>query len=125
MHPGPSREHRPGHERNPVMRKFAAIAAMSAAAAFGAVAVAGTAGAESDAASIPGVIKRTTTSYTSPSTASSPVHFLAANTRANVLCYTEGQTQNGNPYWIKIGQDGKTGFVHRDSIVPAETPPHC
>ncbi len=107
------------------MRKFAAIAAMSAAAAFGAVAVAGTAGAESDAASIPGVIKRTTTSHMSPTTASSPVHFLAANTRANVLCYTEGQTQNGNPYWIRIGQDGKTGFVHRDSIMPAETPPHC
>lgn len=108
------------------MRKFAAIAAISAAAAVGAVAVAGSAGAESDAASITGVIKRTTTSYTSPSTVSSPVHFnLAANTRTNVLCYTEGQTQNGNPYWIRIGQDGKTGFVHRDSIVPAETPPHC
>ena len=109
------------------MRKLATVVTLSAAAAFGAVLLASSASAGSvDATAHTGYIKRATTSYMAPSNQSTPVHFnLVPGQPANVLCFTEGQSINGNHTWIRIGQDGKLGFVHRDTIAPGASAPHC
>ena len=108
------------------MSKLATIVTLTAAAAFGAVLISGTAHAISTSADQVGIIKRSTTSYSSPSKDSSPVHFnLVPGQRTNVVCWTEGQKIDNNTTWFRIGQDGQLGFVHRDTIAPPQFAPHC
>jgi hypothetical protein len=71
-------------------------------------------------------IKRATTSYSSPTNQSPPVHYgLRAGEAVTVRCFTEGQELLGNHYWLKIGKDGRLGFVHRDAVAPGGNIPHC
>jgi hypothetical protein len=109
------------------MRKLAAIAALSAAAAAGGLVAASTVGADSGATESTGYIKAPTTSYTSPSNQSMPVHYnLKPGTPVHVRCWTEGQDINGQHNWLRIGIDGNLGFVHRDTIAPGTGDiPHC
>jgi len=108
------------------MRKLTAIVALSAAAAGG-VAIASSVGAGSGTAESVGHIKAPTSSYTSPSNQSSPVHFnLKPGTPVHIRCFTEGQDIHGQHNWFRIGVDGKLGFVHRDTIAPGTNEiPHC
>ena len=73
-----------------------------------------------------GYIKTAATSYAGPSNQTTPVHFgLQAGQKVNIVCFTEGQSLNGNSYWFRIGQAGNLGFVHRDAIAPGVGMPHC
>jgi hypothetical protein len=104
-----------------VMKNVKIVAAATATA----VAVAGlTAGAAAAAAG--GWITHATTSYSSPSKASAPVHFLAQRVAVETLCFTEGQQLGTSNLWFRISKDGKAGFVHRDTIggVPSDLR-HC
>jgi hypothetical protein len=106
------------------MRKLAAAAALSAAVGAGVVAVA----TEANAGTLQsvGTIKLPTTSYTSPSNETAPVHYgIQPGQRVTVVCYTEGQSVNGNDYWFRISLDGRAGFVNRDAIVPDGYVEHC
>ena len=108
------------------MRRLATVIAITGAAAFGAIVIGGTANAVSTSAEYLGTIKRATTSYSSPSKDSIPVHFnLLPGQKANVVCWTEGQNIDNNTTWFRIGQDGHLGFVHRDVIAPPQYAPHC
>jgi len=78
------------------------------------LAVASVAGAAAAAAS--GYISQATTSYTSPSNTTIPVDFLAQGTAVETLCFTEGQQLRNSNLWFRVARDGKTGFVHRDTI---------
>lgn len=109
------------------MRTLSTVVTLTAAAAVGAIVVAGASHAASmDTSAHVGYIKRATTSYSSPSNQSMPVHFnLQPGQPANILCFTEGQSIDNNHTWFRIGQDGKLGFVHRDVIAPGTGIPHC
>jgi hypothetical protein len=105
------------------MRKLIAAVALFALAGLGALA--GLAGSASAAEST-GIIKRYTTSYTSPSESSSPVHYnLAPGSSVSTLCFREGEPMDGNAYWFLIEKNGDRGYVHRDAIVPPAVLPHC
>jgi hypothetical protein len=111
------------------MRTRIALAALSAVAGLGAlVGFAGQASAANDSAAstTTGWIKQYTTSFTSPSTTSIPVHTgLSEGTPVDVHCFREGQKINGNGYWFIIEKDGEVGYVHRDAISAPTTTPHC
>jgi hypothetical protein len=98
--------------------KIIAVATASALAAAG---IAG-----SVAAATGGWITHATTSYSSPSKASAPVHFLAQRDAIETLCFTEGQQLGTSNLWFRIATDGKAGYVHRDTIggVPTDLR-HC
>lgn len=109
------------------MRKLIALTLSTVAAAGAVVGLAGTAGASS-ADTLTGTIKTYTTSYSSPSDRSVPVHLnLLPAEKVDTLCFREGDEINGNAYWFKIRKGGETGYVHRDLIVPpSETElKHC
>jgi hypothetical protein len=72
-----------------------------------------------------GTIKIPTTSYTSPTNQSLPVHALSPNTPVQIKCFTEGQTLHNNFYWFRILHNGDLGFVHRDAIAAPRDIPHC
>jgi hypothetical protein len=105
------------------MRKRIAIATLSAVAGIGAVAgLAGPAGAMDST----GYIKQYTTSYTSPSNISIPVHHnMAPGTPVSTLCFREGQAQNGNSTWFLIEKNGDLGYVHLDGISAPKDTRHC
>jgi len=106
------------------MRKLIALAAVSTIAGVGAVAgLAGNAGATS---TLIGTIKQPTTSFTSPSAKSRPVHLnLQPNEKVDTHCFREGEVVNGNAYWFIIEKDGETGYVHQNAISVSEELPHC
>jgi hypothetical protein len=101
-------------------RKAKILATLATAAAAGVAGLATTAHAAE-----PGLITRPTTSYTSPSQQSIPVHFLRQGDQVETLCFTEGQDLHGNAYWVRIRQNGDLGFVHRDAIIPPSGLTHC
>ena len=105
------------------MRKLIALATLSAVAGIGAVAgVAGTASADTSTS----IIKNYTTSYTSPSDTSFPVHKgLQPYTPVETMCFREGQTLRNNPLWFLIEKDGNLGYVHRDAIDVKGAVPPC
>jgi hypothetical protein len=106
------------------MRKIAAALALAAVAGAGAVGLA--AEANATPANSRGVITIPTTSYTSPSNQTTPVHYgLQPGQAATVVCFTEGQSVYGNHYWYRIGLDGRLGFVHRGAINVGPDIPHC
>ena len=108
------------------MSKLATVVTLTAAAAFGAVIIGGTANAISTSFDQVGIINHATTSYSSPSTDSSPVHVnLVPGERANVVCWTDGQSIDNNTRWFRIDQDGKIGFVSGAAISPPHFAPHC
>ena len=114
------------------MRQKAIIIATVAVFAVGAPVAAVTAvvaATPANATSAPehiGYIKTAATSYAGPSNQTTPVHFgLQAGQKVNIVCFTEGQSLNGNAYWFRIGQAGNLGFVHRDAIAPGVGMPHC
>jgi hypothetical protein len=106
------------------MRKLATIAAMAVIAGVGVVGIA--AEANATPANSTGVITIPTTSYTSPSNQTTPVHYgLQPGQAATVVCFTEGQSIDGNPYWFRIGLSGELGFVNRGAITVGPDIPHC
>lgn len=118
------------------MRKLLAVATLSIASVAGVVGGMGVAGADTgsteasairaDAVSATGIIKQPTSSYSSPSKASITVELLDQGDAVDVLCYTEGQRVNDNPYWFRINTGTNLGYVHRDAIAPSTTNlPHC
>jgi hypothetical protein len=111
--------------RKPVLVLVSAGVATAAFAVLGVAAASG-ATAHSSAQDHVIYIKRATTSYSSPSNQSVPVHYgLKAGETVAVRCFTEGQELLGNHYWLKIGKDGQLGFVHRDTVAPGGNIPHC
>lgn len=103
------------------MRKIAAIATLTGLVTLGVVA-----GAGSASASQPSEITRTTTSYTSPTNMSIPVHAnLTPGTQVQGLCYTPGQYTDGSSTWIRIHKDGNHGFVPRADITNVYGLPRC
>ena len=104
------------------MHRSTVLFGATIATMVGLLALAGTADA-SDTTS--GVIKSPTTSYTSPSNATTPVDFFQPGDTVETRCFTEGQTLNGNHIWFKVAADGNSGYVHRDSIVPPSGLAHC
>ena len=113
------------------MRKYAVVLAtaltvLTTSFAAMTIATATSANAHSTTQEHVGFIKKATTSYSSPTNQSTPVHFgLKAGERVLVRCFTEGQEQQGNHYWFRIGKDGNLGFVPRDAIAPGTDVPHC
>jgi len=106
------------------MRKITAATVLAAAVAVGVVGVAADANAQSGLSS--GVIKLPTTSFTSPSDQTTPVHYgLRPGQRATIVCYTEGQDIDGSNLWFRVGLSGELGFVHRGTIVPDGYVSHC
>jgi hypothetical protein len=95
-------------------------------AAVGVVGLAGSAGA-AESSSLTGVIKQRTTSYSSPSNQTTPVHTsLREGTQVETVCFTDqGQTLNDNPYWFRVNKDGMSGYVHRDAISVGNDLPNC
>jgi len=111
--------------RKPVVVLVAAGVAAASLAGVG-IAAASSATAHSSAHEQVIYVKRATTSYSSPTNQSAPVHFgLKAGDAVTVRCFTEGQELLGNHYWFKVGKDGKLGFVHRDTVAPGGNIPHC
>ena len=111
--------------RKPAIVLVAAGVAATSLASLG-IAAASSATAHSSAADSTIYIKRATTSYSAPTNQSTPVHYgLKAGESVTVRCFTEGQELLGNHYWLKIGKDGKLGFVHRDDVAPGGNIPHC
>ena len=108
------------------MRKLIGLAALSAAVGVGALAgFAGTAGA-TEATGAPGLITQVTTSYSSPSNLSVPVHEdLQPGTTVDTLCYRQGQSLNGTSVWFMIGKDGERSYVNRAAIQPLGDVPAC
>jgi len=130
--PGSSRESPASeNDRKAVinMKKFLAIAAISLTSAVGvagAVGPATAAEASEMGTSSAALITQPTTSYTSPSMTSAPVHRFDQGTMVETICYTEGQRFNDNPYWFRVSSGGNAGFVHRDAISLSSTQlPHC
>ncbi|MDN5860996.1 MAG: hypothetical protein L0H84_20515 [Pseudonocardia sp.] len=62
------------------------------------------------------VITHSTTSYSSPSQVSAPVHHLEQGTPVLAQCFTEGQQVRGTSTWFRITQNDERGYVHRDVI---------
>jgi hypothetical protein len=108
------------------MRKIiiAATVTVLAALTMLGLAMLGLAGTAS-AAEANSVITRSTTSYSSPSNQSAPGLPLTAGTLVDTVCFTEGQTLNGNHYWFRIQLDGTSSYVHRDAITPPTGLRHC
>jgi hypothetical protein len=111
------------------MRTRIALAALTAVAGLGALAgFAGQASAANVSAetSATGYIKQPTTSFSSPSANSAPVHLgLTDGTPVEVHCFREGDKVGGNARWFIIEKDGDAGYVHQSAIwAPIETP-HC
>ena len=110
--------------RKPVIIAVAAGVATSLAAMG--IAAASSATAHSPAQDTTIYIKKATTSYSEPTNRSTPVHYgLKEGETVPVRCFTEGQELLGNHYWLKIGKDGKLGFVHRDTVALVPGIPHC
>ena len=106
------------------MRKIVAATVMAAAVAVGAVGIAAEASAQDGLSS--GVVKLPTTSFTSPSDTTTPVHQgLRPGQRATIVCWTEGQDLAGSNVWFRIGLSGELGYVHRGAIVPDGYVSHC
>jgi hypothetical protein len=106
------------------MRKLATATVMAAAVIVGGVGVAAEANAQSGLPS--GTIKLPTNSYTSQSSESAPVHYaMRPGQKVTVVCWTQGQSVDGNDVWFRIGLDGRLGFVNRASIVPDAYISHC
>jgi hypothetical protein len=78
-----------------------------------------------DASTSTGVITRPTTSYSSPSNVSVPVRSLAQGTHVDAVCFTEGQTIDGNHNWFRIIGDGGSSYVHRSAISADPDLRHC
>ena len=98
------------------MRKLAAIATLSVAAVGGGLAVASSVSADSISERY-GTITKMTTSFTSPTNQSIPVHpTLVPNQNVAVRCSTQGQDIGGDDTWIRIGRDGNLGFVPASTI---------
>jgi hypothetical protein len=110
--------------RKPVVIAVAA-GVVTSLAALGIVA-ATSATAHSSAQDATVYIKKATTSYSQPNNGSPVVHYgLKEGEHVVVRCFTEGQELQGNHYWLKIGKDGKLGFVHRDAVALVPGIPHC
>lgn len=71
------------------------------------------------------IIKRSATSFSSPSERSSRVHTLTQGDQVEALCYREGETTGGSFYWFMINKDGKLGYVHLDAISAPKDLRHC
>jgi hypothetical protein len=98
------------------MRKLAALAAVSGAAALGGLAVASAVSADSSTEAF-GTITKMTTSFSNPTNQSIPVHeTLVPNQNVLVRCTIEGQDIGGDTTWIRVGRDGKLGFVPAHTI---------
>ena len=107
------------------MRKLATIAAISAAVVGGGLAIASTAGAESTTDTF-GTITKKTTSFSNPTNQSIPVHEeLVPHQNVFVRCSVEGQDIGGDTEWIRIGRDGKLGFVPASTIHFNDQVPNC
>jgi hypothetical protein len=111
------------------MRKRIVLTALTAIAGLGALAgFAGQASAASPSAEsfATGYIKHPTTSFSSPSADSAPVHLdLTDGTPVEVHCFREGDKVGGNARWFIIEKDGDAGYVHQSAIwAPIDTP-HC
>jgi hypothetical protein len=99
------------------MRKITAATVLAAAVAVGVVGVAADANAQAGLPS--GTIKLPTNSYTSQSSESTPVHYaMQPGQKVTVVCWTQGQSVDGNDVWFRIGLDGRLGFVNRDAVSP-------
>jgi hypothetical protein len=108
------------------MRKLLAVATLSVAPIVGVAGAMGPAGAAEAATTATGIIKQPTSAYTSPSKTTATVQLLDQGDTVDVLCYTEGQRVNDNPYWFRISTGPNSGYVHRDAIAPSTTDlPHC
>ena len=107
------------------MRKLAAIAAIAAAVVGGGLAVASTVSADSPTETF-GTITKMTTSFSNPTNQSIPVHeVLVPNQNVLARCSVDGQTISGDNDWIRIGRDGKLGFVHASTIQVNGHIPNC
>jgi hypothetical protein len=108
------------------MTKSAILAFGAGFAAIGVLGLAGSAAA-AEPSSLTGVIKQRTTSYTSPSNQSVPVHTsLREGMQVETVCFTDqGQALNDNPYWFRVNKDGVSGYVHRDAISVGPDLPNC
>ncbi|MFC4946344.1 hypothetical protein [Pseudonocardia sp. GCM10023141] len=91
---------------------------LAAAATLG---LAGTAGASEPS----GVITHPTTSYSSPSNVSAPVTSLPTGTQVQAVCFTEGQSVNGNQNWFRIIDGNGSSYVHRSAITVDPGLRHC
>ena len=107
------------------MRKLIALATLSVVTVVGVAAAMAPAGA-AEAAAATGVIKQPTSAYSSPSKTTATVQLLDQGDTVDVLCYTEGQRVNDNPYWFRVDTGANSGYVHRDAIAPSTTDlSHC
>ena|SRR5690349_10738707 len=110
--------------RKPVVVLVAAGVAASLAGLG--IAAASSATAHSAAQDTSVYIKKAATSYSLATNQSTPVHYgLKEGEMVTVRCFTEGQELGNNHYWLKIGKDGKLGFIHRDSVALVPGIPHC
>lgn len=103
------------------MRRTTTVAAAAGIAVLSIVGLAGMAHADDTNS----VIKAPTTSYTSPSNRSVPVHALQPGDRVDSLCFTEGERVHDSYYWFRIVKDGNTGYVNRDAISAPVDLRHC
>ena len=98
------------------MRKLATIAAISAAVVGGGLCLASTVSAESPTETF-GTITKVTTSFSNPTNESIPVHgTLVPNQNVLVRCSIDGQDIGGDTEWIRVGRDGKLGFVPASTV---------
>jgi hypothetical protein len=108
--------------RTLIMRKLLTIATISTLASVGAVAaVAGSA----NAASGPGVITKSTASYSDPTTNSAPAHHLLQGDIVETTCWTDGEYMDESHTWFKVNRSGIAAYVHRASINPPPGLDHC
>lgn len=106
------------------MRKLAVASLVAAAVAVGVVGVAADANAQAGLPS--GTIKIPTNSYTSQSSESTPVHYaMQPGQKVTVVCWTQGESVDGNDMWFRIGLDGRLGFVPREVVSPDAYVSHC
>ncbi|WP_103380553.1 hypothetical protein [Pseudonocardia dioxanivorans] len=111
------------------MRTSLLAAVGAAVAVAGLVGFAGTAAAAE--AGHPAYIKAPATAYQHADNRSAPIFTnLKPGQQVTALCFTEGQTVDGNHNWFRISltpdPQGSTGFVHRDAIsVSAPDLRHC
>jgi hypothetical protein len=105
-----------------VYKIIAVVAFSTIAGAGAATGLAASASADADPTAI---VKEYTATYTSPSKQSTRVHDLKAGSTITVVCFREGQVIKENAYWFMVNKDGKSAYVHRDSIIPPQVLPHC
>ena len=104
------------------MRKLIALATLSTVAGLGAAAgLAGTA----SAAGGTGVITRSTTAFSGPTTNTDQIAQLATGDIVETVCWTKGQEVDGSHIWIGIRHDGNEAYVNRASINPPAGIEHC